>query len=354
MNKQIKQPIMNKQIFIGGTGRSGTTIMSKFLSSHRDITKLPTETRFLIDSYGMIDLYTSLTNNYSIDKSDISIRNIKKLLEEYLTSPRTSPYIYQDFYKFFGEDFYKKQVDEFLSNIILGEFIGYDFQTKFRNYKTKLFFGKYINKTFSLFEKISNKKIKRFNPLTYGNSPETKYIGKYFENETELEKLIADFTNNLFMQYAKSKNKGNWCEDTPANIAHIPFLAKIFPDAYFIHMVRNPLGVAYSMGNMPWAPTNYSDSVDYLSNVYDRIIRVKESKDFNKIKFLEVRLEDFSNDFNHTIPKLNDFLEIPNDYDGSVEIKSSKVDYYKDLMDKSDFDFLNEKLSKYIEYFGYK
>lgn len=353
MSKQINQSKINKQIFIGGTGRSGTTIMSRFLGSHKDIAKLPTETRFLIDSYGMIDLYTSLTNNYSIDKSSISIKNIKRLLEEYLTSPRTSPYIYQDFNKFFGEDFYKKQVDEFLSTIILGEFRGYDFQTKFRNYKTKLFFGKYINKTIRLFEIISRKKIKRFNPLTYGNSPETKYIGKYFEDGTELEKLIADFTNNLFMQYAKSKNKGNWSEDTPANIAHIPFLSKVFPDAYFIHMVRNPLGVAYSMKRMDWAPSDYSDIADYLSNIYDRIISVKESTDFNKVKFLEVRLEDFSNDFNNFLPILNNFLDIPNDYDGSVEIKSSKVDYYKKLMNESDFNFLNEKLSRYIKYFGY-
>ena len=53
-----------KPVFIGGTGRSGTTILSKVLSQHENILQL-VETRFIIDPDGIIELIPALTDNWS-------------------------------------------------------------------------------------------------------------------------------------------------------------------------------------------------------------------------------------------------------------------------------------------------
>ena len=52
-------------IFIGGTGRSGTTILSKYLGTHSDIYQIPFESKFITEKYGTVDLYTALTKNFN-------------------------------------------------------------------------------------------------------------------------------------------------------------------------------------------------------------------------------------------------------------------------------------------------
>ncbi len=51
MTKRSKPPI-----FIGGTGRSGTTILGRLLGSHSAVSLIPIETRFLVDGRGLLDL----------------------------------------------------------------------------------------------------------------------------------------------------------------------------------------------------------------------------------------------------------------------------------------------------------
>ena len=60
-------PVNNKkEIFIGGTGRSGTSILSKHLGSHPDVYQIPFETKFLVDKDGALDLFVALTKNFNI------------------------------------------------------------------------------------------------------------------------------------------------------------------------------------------------------------------------------------------------------------------------------------------------
>ena len=41
----------SKAIFIGGTGRSGTSILSKYLGTHSQIYQVPIETKFIADKH---------------------------------------------------------------------------------------------------------------------------------------------------------------------------------------------------------------------------------------------------------------------------------------------------------------
>ena len=88
-----------KQVFIGGTGRSGTTHLSKWLGSHRSLVRIPCETRFIVDSGGLIDLHDSLTKSYSHDRARTATRRFFDLMENDMASPWSAPYVGSDFRK---------------------------------------------------------------------------------------------------------------------------------------------------------------------------------------------------------------------------------------------------------------
>jgi len=72
------------------------------------------------------------------------------------------------------------------------------------------------------------------------------YVKSYNVPQKELRKKTAEFVDGLFMAYATSKNKSRWAEKTPDHSLEIPFLADIFPNACFVHIVRDGRDVACS------------------------------------------------------------------------------------------------------------
>jgi len=53
---------MKSPVFVGGTGRSGTTIVAKVLGSHPEAHMIPIEVRFLVDLHGLCDLVAGKTD----------------------------------------------------------------------------------------------------------------------------------------------------------------------------------------------------------------------------------------------------------------------------------------------------
>lgn len=50
-----------RYVFVGGTGRSGTTIVARILGAHPDLHTIPIEVRFLVDPNGLLDLAAGRT-----------------------------------------------------------------------------------------------------------------------------------------------------------------------------------------------------------------------------------------------------------------------------------------------------
>ena len=179
------------------------------------------------------------------------------------------------------------------------------------------------------------------------------FIPKYFSNEKELESILGSFVKSLFFEMSKLNGKIHYCEATPSNMLHVDFIHSIIPDAYFLHITRNPIGVAFSMAqkNRLWAPNNVDDVVHYLSPIYEKLIKMEEYAIKNNIEYKRIKLEECSS--KNFLIDINTFLGIDNKFDDSVNFVSSKVDYWADKYDPKIIQQYNNKLSKYINHFGY-
>jgi hypothetical protein len=341
-------------IFIGGTGRSGTTIISKFIGTHDEVVKIPIESRYIIDKNGLLDLFDSLTKNYSLDQARVAIRDFEHKIQD-MSNPYKAPYLSWDIEKIIDKSRFLKYTEELINDLTYGTFESVDYSTQDKynihfirklSVPANLVLGK-------LSELIMNKKISIFGTSLKNKKPKEKmYIPKYYENEQELVELLKVFTLNIFSGIFEEKNEIKaWCEDTPANILNIHFLQKLFPKGKYIHVMRHPVAVAYSFKKVFWAPNNLKQCCDLLDGLYGRLMDVHKKYNGSE-NYLFIKLEDLANEKQQK--NFVEFLELDTKkFSGEVSIDLARMNYFIKEMSKKDIDYVQNRLSKYISFFDY-
>lgn len=71
---------------------------------------------------------------------------------------------------------------------------------------------------------------------------------------------FRDFVSSLFALHARVDGKPRWVNKTPANILVLPILDGLFPDMLFLHCVRDGRAVAASVMTRPWGPDSYDEA----------------------------------------------------------------------------------------------
>jgi hypothetical protein len=66
----------------------------------------------------------------------------------------------------------------------------------------------------------------------------------------------ASAISAVYRAYAKSQGKSRWGDKTPRYVEHIPEIDRLFPDARFIHLIRDGRDVALSYGDVDFGPKN--------------------------------------------------------------------------------------------------
>jgi hypothetical protein len=89
--------------------------------------------------------------------------------------------------------------------------------------------------------------------------PFWKFGGEWYEKlgftEAEFEAELREFYGGLFSRFAQRQGKSRWGDKTPYHVWHMPDIARVFPDAVFVAIVRHPGAVAASLHDRfkyPW------------------------------------------------------------------------------------------------------
>jgi len=136
----------------------------------------------------------------------------------------------------------------------------------------------------------------------------------------------------IYQAYAERHGKRRWGDKTPMYMQHLPLLERLFPDALYVHLVRDGRDAALSFLSMPegvvtrtWAhPRNAADFACQwrLEVAAGQALgrRVGE-------RYLELRYEDLVGDPEGMLRSICEFAQLPYDarmldYTGRVDVSS--------------------------------
>jgi hypothetical protein len=223
-----------KRVFIGGMGRSGTTITLHAFYQHGQLFSVPIETKFLVEADGFYDLLNALTNEYSPAYTPYVIKRFERLMRKRVTG--IEPFeSFTEQSRFSSELFehYEKAVDDMM-NVVL-------------------------------------------------------YRSFYSEREPVLN-AMRRFIFDTFDYTAIVSNKAGWVEKTPASFWRLEFLRELYPNSYFVHVIRDPRWIMCSLMEKGWISRDTVKALTYFEAwISAFVLRRREVMRMPRV--VEIRLE---------------------------------------------------------------
>ncbi len=218
-----KSPIFHKvtPVFVGGTGRSGTTVMGDLLCQHPDVrTSTPIEIKFLSNRSGLLDVVFGRDDLPNKKKDSVSIFHFRTYRK-------------------------RRKREKEKQAIILAEFE----------------------------EQVWNKWWDIDAPPPHGRGlisgisrPNLEKLMAALRRDLRINRIWAArrfMKRFIALQYEAGSEK-YWVETTPMNIPTADKLIKLFPNALFITMVRDPRDVIASLLTKNWGPTTPMEGLTWI------------------------------------------------------------------------------------------
>lgn len=119
---------------------------------------------------------------------------------------------------------------------------------------------------------------------------------------------LADAIRAVFALYAGDQGKGRYGDKTPGYVSHLPRLAGLFPEARFVHILRDGRDVALSYLDVSFGP----ETVERAALHWKRVVeRGREAGALlGPDRYVEARYEDLLADPEGTVRSLCGFIDL--------------------------------------------
>ncbi len=129
----------------------------------------------------------------------------------------------------------------------------------------------------------------------------------------------SDFLRLIMEEVARKQGVDRWIDSTPTNVPHMLRIQRDFPDAQFIHIIRDPRDVALSLDKQGWSrplPWDKKQSLLAAALYWEWIVRKgrKLGAMIGK-QYFEVRYEDLVEHQRETLAAIGSFLHHDVDYE---------------------------------------
>lgn len=141
--------------------------------------------------------------------------------------------------------------------------------------------------------------------------PGWRYGGEWHRRlgwtDAELDDRLREFYSGMFARHAAAQGKRRWGEKTPFHSWHMPEMARVFPDAVFLAIVRHPGAVVWSLKKR--FHYGVADAAAYWASTNTELLR--RGIDLKATRFALCRYEDVVGDPAQTMRDVLDWLGEP-------------------------------------------
>lgn len=117
---------------------------------------------------------------------------------------------------------------------------------------------------------------------------------------------LAGLLNMAFLSHALAQGKTRWCEKTPMHARHMTALQRLFPNAKFIHMLRDGRDCAGSLKRR-WGRTAPLTMTRWKQTVRE----ARRQGEALGERYFEVRFEDLTSAPEEWMPRICAFIGVP-------------------------------------------
>lgn len=253
-------------VFIGGTGRSGTTVLGDLLNEHSLVrTSNPTEIKFLANRGGFLDVVFGSMNSQLENREKISIFHYRT---------------------------YRQRAQKDL--LQRGE--------RFDDFSTKLW-----QKWWQIDAPAPH------GPGLHAGIDKKELQGLLDKYSQSIKRNPTQQARKLMESFIKlqkgRKGEKYWAETTPMNISYSHRLIKLFPEAKFIVIRRDPRDVIASLLTKDWGPNTPLEGVEWIESRLRADHDALKSVPRNQVLF--INLEDLvTNSPHESYNKILNFLQL--------------------------------------------
>jgi hypothetical protein len=126
-----------------------------------------------------------------------------------------------------------------------------------------------------------------------------------------------DYVDRLFAIHCAQMGKPYWINKTPGFLNHLNGLSRLYPDARYIHMLRDGRDVAVSNLSLPWGPRTVREAASRwrdLIFIGQKLIRARG------LPVIDVRYEDLIEAPAPVVTRILEFLAIEGDPESLLSI----------------------------------
>ena len=90
---------------------------------------------------------------------------------------------------------------------------------------------------------------------------DSQEVGRVYADRERLIAAIRNLCDTVFGEFA-ADGQTHVAERTPWHVLHLPLIAEVYPDARFVHIVRDGRDAARSLVAQPWGPGTVAEAAE--------------------------------------------------------------------------------------------